>query len=233
MHRQPLSRSLLILAGVLILGAGLPLRAADVEFIPLPVTYPHPYVKGPPMKAPSGPDIEPFPFHPPKLPLVPKRVVNVALSKPVTASTNLIAGQLELVTDGDKESVNDRLLEMRRGLQWVQVDLQESFEIQAIAIWHSFEHLPIHRQVIVQVAEDAQFTKNVRTLFNNDRENKAGLGAGKDMPYVETHYGRVIKGDGHPARFVRWYTNGSDQSALNSRLKIEVYAVPGPKKPKA
>ncbi len=39
-------------------------------------------------------------------------------------------------------------------------------------------------------------------------------------------FGRVAKADGVEARYVRGYTQGSSQSALNAWQEIEVYALP-------
>jgi hypothetical protein len=202
--------------------------AAEPELVPLPVRFPTPHMTGNVFDVPSGPDFEKYTGEVPKLPLVPKGVVNVALKKPVKVSTNLLDGcRPEQITDGEKETSDDNRMIMQRGLQWVQVDLQERYELQAVVIWHGFGFLlPYSKQVIVQVADDGEFTKNVRTLFNNDRKNEAGLGIGKDLRYPDTCNGRVIRGDGRPARYVRWYSNGSDETAFNSRIEMEVWALP-------
>ena len=50
-----------------------------------------------------------------------------------------------------------------------------------------------------QIADDAAFTKNVRTLFNDDDDNSSKLGKGSDLAYIETNNGRVVDGTGKPA----------------------------------
>lgn len=150
----------------------------------------------------------------------------VALKKPVTASDkNPIMGMLEQATDGQQEAYDDQLLEMRKGVQWVQVDLQSPHKIYVIVIWHDHRYIKTYQRVIVQIADDAEFTKNVRTLFNNNFENKAGLGIGKDRQYFASLWGRPIDGKGETGRHVRWYSNGSHMSALNNRTEMEVYAL--------
>jgi hypothetical protein len=159
--------------------------------------------------------------------LAPKGVKNVALGKPVTSNAQVITGELKQVTDGDKEAFDDQVVEMRKGLQYVQVDLQGRFKIYAILIWHDHRYIQVYNQVIIVAADDAEFTKNVRVLYSNDYENKAGFGAGKDNQYFETKEGRLVDARGVEARYLRWYTSGSNLSALNNRTEMEVYALPG------
>ena len=57
--------------------------------------------------------------------------------------------------------------------------------------------------VAAQIADDADFTQNVRTLFNNDRANDLGLGVGANREGSETNEGRLIEAKGAKARYVR------------------------------
>ena len=47
----------------------------------------------------------------------------------------------------------------------------------AILFWHFHKTPRVYFDVIVQVADDAAFSKNVRTVFNNDHDNSSKLGA--------------------------------------------------------
>jgi hypothetical protein len=76
------------------------------------------------------------------------------------------------------------------------------------------------------VADDPDFLTNVRTLFNNDHGNTAGLGAGKDFNYVETAEGKLIDAKGVIARYVRLWSNGNNTNALNHYVEVEVYGKP-------
>jgi hypothetical protein len=80
--------------------------------------------------------------------------------------------------------------------------------------------------VAVQVADDPDFIANVRTLFNNDRTNAAGQGIGKDLRYVETAEGKLIDAKGVEARYVRLISNGSDKTATNHYIEVEVFGQP-------
>ena len=80
----------------------------------------------------------------------------------------------------------------------------------------------------MQVADDPEFTRNVRSLFNNDIDNSANLGIGSDREYFETREGKLIDAKGTVARHLRSYSRGSTQSALNVIQEIEIYGVPVP-----
>jgi len=80
--------------------------------------------------------------------------------------------------------------------------------------------------VIVQTADAPDFITNVRTLFNNDIDNSAGLGVGADMHYIETNKGELIDAKGSKARYVRLYSNGNTANDLNHYIEVEVYGKP-------
>jgi hypothetical protein len=117
-------------------------------------------------------------------------------------------------------------VEFRRGTQWVQVDLGQPYRIYAIVMWHDHRYIQVFHDVIVQVSNDPEFKEGVITLFNNDTDNTSGQGVGTDREYFETHEGKIVDGKGVTARYVRCYTRGSSQSALNCWQEIEVYALP-------
>jgi len=192
----------------------------------LVLQLPLPTLKGTPEDLPGGANIEPNTDKPRPAFLVPKGVKNVALGKPVSASVKPFTGELSQITDGKKEAYDYDTVEIRKGLQWVQVDLGETFAIQAVAVWHDHRYLQVMHDVIIQVSDDPDFKTGVTTLFNNDMANSAGLGVGTDREYFERHWGRVIDGKGVKARYVRGYTRGSNLSALNCWQEIEVYALP-------
>lgn len=204
------------------------LQAADPELEPLPLKLPLPTLKGTPEDLPKGPGIEPPPEKPRAPFLAPKGAKNVALNKKVTASDKrLITGELSQITDGLKEAYDEQVVEMRRGVQWVQIDLGEVCDIYAVVLWHDHRVLQIFRSVVVQTADDPDFVENVTTLFNNDTENAAGLGIGFDRQYFETQHGLLIPAKkGLRARYLRSYTKGSNLSAFNCYHEIEVYGQP-------
>ena len=224
--KNELTRSLLIAACVAALSAS-SLRAADAKStVPLALKFPAHTLKGTPEDLPVGPNVEPLTDTAPAPLPVPKGVVNIALGKPVTSSVKPFTGELSQITDGKKDAFDDDAVEMKKGVQWVQVDLGQSCTIEAIAVWHDHRYIQALRDVIVQVSDDPEFKTGVTTLYNNDSDNSAGQGVGTDREYFENHFGRAIAGKGTKARYVRGYTKGGSLSALNCWQEIEVYALP-------
>lgn len=195
--------------------------------IPIPLILPKPMFVGTPTNFEGVTDIEP-PLGKARPPFyAPKGVTNVALGKPVTSSTpEPIIGKLSQITDGDKEASDASLVELDPFLQHVTIDLEQPHEIYAIVVWHYHKQPRVYFDVVVQVADDQDFISNVRTLFNNDRDNSSGLGVGKDMHYVETNEGKLIDAKGVVARYVRLYSKGNNANDQNHYLEVEVYGRP-------
>ena len=217
----------LLAVALTVAGSTWSVRAEDAGSTePLALKLPHHTLKGTPEDLPVGPNIEPPSDKAPPALQVPKGVTNVAAGKPVTSSVAPFLGELKQITDGKKEAYDDDAVEFKKGPQWVQVDLGQSFAIHAIAMWHDHRYVLAMHDVILQVSDDPEFKSGVTTLYNNDTDNSSGLGVGTDREYFEMQFGRVVAGKGVPARFVRGYTKGSNQSALNCWQEIEVYALP-------
>lgn len=192
---------------------------------PLQLTLPRPQFIGTPRDIKTA-NLEPFQDTPPEV-LVPPGLANVALGKPVTASVfQPLQGKLAQLTDGDKEAAPGSVVEIEPGLQYVQVDLESAHEIFAVALWHYHWEARVYFTVILQLANDPDFIDDVVTVFNNDHDNRAGMGAGKDKEYIETHMGRVFKVDGVKARYLRAYTQGNTSDNMNHYIEIEVYGRP-------
>ena len=202
-----------------------PLAQADDAKVPIPVELPSPTVKGTPEDLPKGPGIEPVSDKAPPPFLAPKGVKNLALHRPVTSSVAPFTGDLNQLTDGKKEAIDTDTVEMKKGPQWVQVDLGASAPLYAIVVWHDHRYLQVIHAVIVQVSDDPEFKTGVTTLYNNDMANLAGQGVGTDKEYFETNRGRTIDAKGIKARYVRGYTKGSSSSALNCWQEIEAYGL--------
>jgi len=193
----------------------------------LTLQFPAPTLKGTPEQLPTGPNIEANSDKAPAARLIAKGAKNVALGKPGSTSARPFSEtQADALTDGKKEAFDYDTIEMKKGTQWAQVDLGESYTIEAIAMWHDHRYIQVMHDVIVQVSDDPEFKTGVTTIFNNDTDNSSGLGVGTDREYFERHFGRVFDGKGAKGRYVRGYTNGSHLSALNCWQEIEVYAVP-------
>jgi hypothetical protein len=159
--------------------------------------------------------------------LAPAGTKNVALDKPVTGSDEEpFVGEIEMITDDDKEAADGSFAELGPFLQHVTVDLEALHEIYAVVIWHYHKLPRVYFDVVVQISDDSDFTDNVRTIFNNDIDNSAGFGVGSDMHYVETYKGELIDAKGAKARYVRLYSNGNSTDDLNHYIEVEVYGNP-------
>jgi len=201
-------------------------ESGDVELVPIEIDLPKAMFVGTPQPAavpnlqkPLGKNRPPF--------LAPVGTRNVALGKPVTSSDEMpIIGELEYVTDGDKEAADGCYVELGPSLQHATIDLEAKYEIYAIVVWHYHKQGYVYFDVVVQVADDPDFITNVSTVFNNDIDNTAGLGVGKNRHYVETNEGKLIDAKGVQGRYVRLYSNGNHINDMNHYIEVEVYGRP-------
>jgi hypothetical protein len=196
------------------------------ELVPLPIQLPKPMFEGTPqnlkvpnLQKPLGRPRDPF--------LAPAGVTNVAKGKKIQSSDpEPIIGELAQVTDGDKKGADGSYVELGPGKQQVTIDLGAPHELFAVLLWHFHKQPRAYLDVVVQLADDAGFTKNVRTVFNNDHDNTAGLGAGQDMNYVETSEGRLVDAKGAKARYVRLWSSGNNANEINHYVEVEVFGRP-------
>lgn len=204
-------------------GAGLQNILAQNDLVPINIKLPKAMFVGTPTNL-SIPNLE-KPLGKPRPPFyAPKGTKNVALGKPVTSSDNYpIIGELNFITDGNKEAEEGYFVELGPMKQHVIIDLKKTYTIYAIVLWHYHKQPRVYFDVIVQAADDAMFSKNVRTLFNNDSDNSCGQGKGKDLNYVETAEGKLIDAKGQNARYVRFFSRGSNADDLNHYIEVEVY----------
>ncbi len=223
---------LICLSGTLSFGGGASDQSstANTDLAPIPLRLPPPRYQGwngPLDLHPLPPDMEPLSDRPRPPFLAPVGVTNLAWHAKVTAS-DARTRSLDKITDGAKTDDDADLVQLRSGKQWVQIDLGGIYPIYAVVIWHDLrERCIVVNSVVVQIAEDAAFTRGVKTLFNNDRTNALGLGKGADRPYMETYEGKLIEAKGVKARFFRFYSNGSNVSSFNFYSKIELWGSPG------
>lgn len=216
-----------LLASTLVLVAGVALKAQD-KLVPFKTAVPPPQLSCKPvmLKVPhleTQADTEARP-----LVMVSENSTNLALGKPVRSSDKRpVIGELSQITDGDKKSNEGSYVEFDGGLQWVQIDLEKTHKIYAIALWHFHAHVRVYHDIIVQISNDDKFLTGVTTVFNDDHDNSSGLGAGKDKAYVETNKGRVFPvgdtGIGVSGRYVRFYSRGSTANPANHYIEVEVW----------
>ncbi len=206
-----------------------PAAAGAADYAPLPIELPKPMFVGTPqdmkvenLEKPLGKARPAF--------LAPKDGVLLSKGKPVSASDEEpIIGEIEMITDGDKEAADGSYVELGPFVQHVTIDLEKQCELYALVIWHYHKQPRVYFDVVVQLSNDKDFITDVKTVFNNDIDNSAGLGIGKDMHYVETNEGKLIDllSQGSPkARYIRLYSNGNTSNELNHYIEIDVYGKP-------
>lgn len=190
--------------------------------VPLTTELPPELIEGTP-KPMNVPNLEQAPTAAPEF-LVPEGTVLLSKGKKVTSSDSApIIGDLNLVTDGDKDAGEGYFVELLDGLQWVQIDLEKTSEISAIWLWHFHSQKRAYNDVIIQISDDAEFKTGVTTIYNNDYDDSAKMGKGSNQPYVETRFGMVADGKGTKGRYVRLYSNGNTSSDANHYIEVEVY----------
>lgn len=215
------------LSAIVLMAALAPATAPAQDKVPLELKLPAPAFKGTPKDVQLSAYVEPLSDKPRPAFMVPAGLKNVATGAKVTASDkNAEPEALAKIVDGDKEAADQSIIFLRKGTQYVQLDLGAPQEIFVILLWHAHNSAKVYRDIVIQVADDADFSKNVRTIYNNDQDNTSGLGVGTDREYFETHEGRLIDAKGVKAQFIRSYSKGSTESALNEYTEIEVYGRP-------
>lgn len=198
-------------------------QTASEQLTPIDIKLPKPMFVGTPTNV-AVPNLE-KPLGRPRPPfLAPAGTKNVASKKPVSSSDEQpIIGELAMVTDGDKEAQEGSYVELGPKLQYVTIDLKANHTIYGILVWHYHKQPAVYHDVIVQVADDPDFITNVQTVFNNDIDNSAGRGVGKDMSYVETSEGKLIDARAARGRYVRLFSRGNTANELNHYIEVEVY----------
>jgi hypothetical protein len=236
--KQSVATGLAVLAGSAAIGMAVLVaaklaQAASNGLVAVEIKLPKATVIGTPKELPK--DIlllldPPVPQGQDRPPLMaPKGTRNLALNRSVSSSDKEpIIGKLDMVTDGDKEGVNGSVLELGPGVQWVQIDLGQRCEIWGVLMWHDHSRPGVYKDVSVMVSDDADFVTDSRIVFNNDHDNTAGFGIGKNLMFAETYKGKLIETKQVKARFVRLYSKGNTNDDQNHYTEVEVYGVPVP-----
>ena len=154
--------------------------------------------------------------------------------QPIPPTGNLAAGKLlsssaefanmPYATDGDSSNTfNYADSYPNDGPQWVQLDLGAPYDLNHINLWHFYGDERAYHDVVVQLSNTHDFSSGVITVYNNDRDNSAGLGAGNDWEYAESSSGLSLAFAPVNARYVRFYSNGNTYNSSNHYVEIEVY----------
>jgi hypothetical protein len=220
MPHRTLIAALLLAFALAPLGAQAPAGQEELKLkLPKPMFVGTPTnIRSPNLEKVTGKSRAPF--------YVPKGTVLLSLKKPVTSSDSApVIGELDMITDGEKSGGDGFFVELGPSPQWVQIDLGASHALAAILVWHFHSQARVYRDVVVKVSDDPTF-KTGTTVFNNDHDNSAKLGAGPDKEYIEVAEGRLIDTKGAKGRYVRLYSNGNTTNDLNHYVEVEVFGSP-------
>ena len=214
-------KKLMILGAVAFCAAGMFAEKVAIKF-----ELPPPHSSGTPKEIKSDnlePDPGPGKLRPPIMvePEYAKKLTTE--NTKVTTSEEAVTGDNDYVVDGDKTPDATSMLQLPGGLQWVQLDLGAEHTIAAVCVWHDQGDERVYKDVIVQISNDANFVDGVKTIFNNDHDNTAKLGKGKDKEYRERNEGRPFAVSLVKGRYVRFYSNGSSSEPSNNYFEVEVY----------
>lgn len=195
------------------------LTAFAEDMVPLKTDLPKPLTVGTPVPFGDIKNLDPKQKKPLEF-QVPAGTENLAKGKKVTASdSEPVIGSLDLITDGDKEGDEGSWVELGSGKQWVQIDLEKSATISALLVWHFHSQERVYRDVVVQISDDPKFEKDVTTVFDNSAN-------GKDNPYIETYFGKLIDAKGAKGRYVRLSSAGNTANKMNHYIEVEVFGKP-------
>ena len=210
----------------ILLSSVVALSAVAQELEPLKLTLPKPMFEGTPKPIKNIKNMEPPLKGARPDPMVPKGTKLLSKDAKSDASDKEpIIGDLTLLTDGDKEAMDGSWVELGPDLQWAQIDLGAEHAVNLVVMWHNHKSPVVYHDVIVQVSNDKDFKTGVTTIFNNDDDNSAGLGVGKDYSYVEHREGLRVDGKGAKGRYVRAYSRGNTADEMNHYTEIEVYGL--------
>ncbi|MFC7680928.1 Ig-like domain-containing protein [Paenibacillus sp. GCM10028914] len=149
-------------------------------------------------------------------------IKNLAPGKKITSSVAF--SNMGVINDGVKNNTNAYSEDYPNGsgLQWIQIDLGKSFDVSAVNIWRYWSDDRTYRDLIVRLSNTSDFSGEVTTVFNNDTNNSAGFGIGKDAEYKETSTGKSVSFVPVNAKYVRVYSGGSTANTNNHFVEVEV-----------
>lgn len=209
-----------------------PVGKDGAKLVPLDIKLPKPMFQGTPKNIKQAPTLEKYSEKPRPKFYVPEGVTLLSAGKKVTSSDMApIIGELNLLTDGDKEGSDGSFVELGPGTQWVQIDLGAPAALVALLVWHYHAEGRVYHDVVIQVADDPDFIENVKTVYNNDFDNSSGLGLGKQLEYIDDYRGKLIevkdaKGEPVKGRYVRLYSKGNTSNDMNHYVEVEVFGKP-------
>ena len=151
---------------------------------------------------------------------------NVALNKPLTFQTTASGSggrSVSVVNDGVYDVWS--YLETEDNTHWAQVDFGKSYTINKANICCYHDWNP--DKVLIQFSDDPTFTTGVTTVFNSDRDNTYGQGAGSDVGYADSETGHDFNFNPVTARYMRVWSSGNWGAGSKAIFEeIQAYTAP-------
>ena len=121
--------------------------------------------------------------------------------------------------DGDKAAL------------YMQVDLGGLYDLNRVNMWRYWKDGRTYDATVITTSESGDFTDEV-VIYNSDRSNVHGFGAGGDERYAETASGHEFAvPDGTKAQAVRVYVFGSQNGTTNHINELQVWGTPHTENP--
>lgn len=106
--------------------------------------------------------------------------------------------------------------------RYLQVDLGDVYELTQMNMWRYWGDSRVYNGTVIAVSENADFS-NPTIIYNSDKADKHGLGAGSDDTYAETQNGKSFAvPEGTMGRYVRVYMAGSNKGTTNHIVELQV-----------
>ena len=209
------------------------------EMAVVPIDLPNPAFAGTPSAVPEGVRLDRSRLGKKRASfMAPADAELLSADLDVTSSDDYpIIGSLDLITDGDKEPLDGRYVELAPDKQHVTIDLGDSHEIYGIVFWHNHMDPRVYRDVVVMISDNEEF-ENATIVFNNDSDNSSGFGVGENYEYFESDEGElaahtemkegrlVMTKSLGTARYVRLWSNGSTIDDQNHYAEVEIWGKP-------
>ena len=121
--------------------------------------------------------------------------------------------------DGDKTAL------------YMQVDLGGLYDLNRVNMWRYWKDGRTYDATVITTSESGDFTDEV-VIYNSDRSNVHGFGAGGDERYAESASGHqfAVPG-GTKAQAVRVYVFGSQNGTTNHINELQVWGTPHTENP--
>lgn len=172
--------------------------------------------------------------------------VNVALGKPVTASSAPNGSNpLTRITDGDVSNANNFSDPCGNpgGACYIDINLEQVYNVYNVELFRYWNDSRKYNNTVILLSTDKDFAKDSTYVLWNANNAKAGrngqaittgvyanVPVGEDPLYTETSKGKkfYVNDENHeayiPAQYVRIYNSGSTSNASNHFVEVRVNA---------